>query len=334
MARGYPGTIVGAALIGGAFITQTVWKWGGVTTATMVDIGTVLLLAAVVFFLERGFTRKLVDVSARAARTAIENLQGVTQQRIAEEVRRENDLIDAIKEEVSFSSITNAMRVANLHRAIPGGSVVVQASEEPDGLRLLFCCIEYADTRGPVLEIKPLVGESIPRPGVPSKCQVTWQATNDVADTFNMLRRRLSEGGQAVAADRLDEQVAINELQRTIREAVSLKREGRLKGRLRELVGTDWAVTDVGIENPSHEFIILGSEVPFSYGPGAKERLASWKPDRPEWVTEDEWERLIQRAREIFPKLPFLTALSPLAENRSRWKPWVDPASPTGSAQY
>jgi hypothetical protein len=323
-----PCSIAGGALIGCAFITQTVWKWGGVATATMIDVGTVLLLAAVVFFLERGFTKKVADISARAARTAVENLQGEIQRQIAEEVRREDDLINAIQDDVSFSTVTEAMRVANLLRAIPGGSVVVQASLEPDGLRLLFCCIEYKDTRGPVLEIKPLVGEYMPRPGVDTKYQVTWQATQTAAEAFEMVRGRLREGRQTAAADRLALDVAINELYRTLSEATKLKRQGKLKGRLRELVGTDWAVTDPGIESLSHGIVIHGSEVPFHFFVGETEQLANWKPNRPDWIAEDQWERLIARAKEIFPKV---WGLSPLSENSRRWKAWVDPASLTFS---
>ena len=321
-----PCFIVGGALIGSAFITQTEWKWGGVATATMIDVGTVLFLAAVVFFLEQRFTKKVADISARAARTAVENLHGEIQRRIAEEVRREDDLIDAIQDEVSFSTVTEAMRVANLLRAIPGGSVVVQASQEPDGLRLLFCCIEYKDTRGPVLEIKPVVGEYMPRPGVDTKYQVTWQATQTAAEAFEMVRDRLREGRQNAAADLLDLDMAINELYRTLSEAAKLKRQGKLKGRLRELVGTDWAVTNAGVESLSHGIVIHGSEVPFHFFVGETQQLANWKPNRPDWAAEDQWERLIARAKEIFPNV---WGFSPLSENSKRWTAWVDPASLT-----
>jgi hypothetical protein len=125
-------------------------------------------------------------------------------------------------------------------------------------------------------------------------------------------------------AEQLDWTVAAGDLQRTIAAAVRLKRARALQGRLHELVGTDWAITTQGIENIKHPgFLVPGLTVP-----ARKQDRQTWQPERPDWATDDEqWRRVVERAREYFPESTLEQARRWLPRDRRTWYPWVEEAA-------
>lgn len=130
--------------------------WKGVTPSIVVNFGTALLLAGVLFLLERRFTSRVVRAGQRAVQEVAEQVEGRLKQRTDELSARVADLqtqveqrmqaraeeqdrkIGALGDDVSYDTVTTALTEANQLRAIKRGQVTVQAAEDPDGVALIF----------------------------------------------------------------------------------------------------------------------------------------------------------------------------------------------------
>jgi hypothetical protein len=83
------------------------------------------------------------------------------------------------------------------------------------------------------------------------------------------------------------------------------------RGRIAEIVGNDWAITDIGIESLTHDFRVLRAEFPSMYSPyndpnsGGFYRGPLVPPEiaQPDWVDADEWRYLINRASKRFTRV-------------------------------
>ena len=288
----------------------------------MVDLGSAVLLAGVLFFLERRFVRNVEVVATRVATTTADSRIDEQSQRTAgkfEELsRRMDDLVrerssrqdSAIEalENPTFRSVATALAEANKLNAFPFGEIAVQASRDWAEMRLAFSWVSHAgDGRfgipaGPRLQIRGLLPH---KPGVPYvSIGTTWTAGDATEDVGDRLRQQLEQAGRWEGAQTFDWLKTLDNLSRSIEIAIRSRRRDsdgwRLAGALFELVGDDWAITDGGLECPPREFRLDPSAFPSR--PAKMGSLKyDWEPEAPPWVSSDLWHELTRRCVSYFP---------------------------------
>jgi hypothetical protein len=144
--------VVGALSITAAFVMEHFYSWQGVSLETMVNIGTALLLAGVLFFLQRRFVTGVEEVVRRAAASAadarIDERVGQVGARLDELEERMNEVLTARRQRQddaigaldvpTFESVATALAEANALGALAYDHVTVQASAEISELGLEF----------------------------------------------------------------------------------------------------------------------------------------------------------------------------------------------------
>jgi len=296
----------------------------------LVNVGTALGLAALVFVMERHFTvtvaretdavrrevREEFDRRADALETRINELAGRTRA----EAQRRDSASDAIIERAadvsSRAAIANALAVAYKLHALDGIGLTVPASQTPTGLRLNFSWgSETAETRwdgdreweAPKLTVNN-DGRMPPRGGR-LVMKVVWKESDSAEAVGANVRDALIRVGEYAGEDSFDWQYTLVSLVEGLRRAVASQRRDpgvpNLHGKLIEMASRSIVFTTAGIETADGELLVPSKAFPrpdFGRGlqrVGDRER---WRPDhRPEsLVNDDEWDWLITRGLEIY----------------------------------
>lgn len=339
----------GAALNGLAFLVEAVWSWQGVAPSVLVNLGTAVALAGVLVVLERRFIGHVARASERAAQVAAERVETRLQARTDQLAARLDELqhevlqrargrakeqdakIAAMRDEVSFQTIADAMTTANSLVAIDEGQIIVQASHDPDGLALAFSWaedLEFSNHRSPGPHL------DITGPGV----DLEWRRGESAADVGDRLILELQRAGTWDGEAMLDWGLALHHLQQALEIAIASRRRDpwkwHLHGSLIELVSATWAITTGGVELFGRGLMLAGQDFPqrihpnlAKFAPEEAEHARTWFPEPPPAVTPDEWNRVIERAKRTLPH----AAVSPGAERT--WVPWgMDPRHAAASA--
>jgi hypothetical protein len=333
----------GGALVGLAFLVEARWHWQGVSTSVLVQLGASLGLAGVLFLLERRFTRRVERASERAAKHAAEQVETRMQERtdrlaarldelqsdVMKRVRRraeeQDATIAALRDDVSYETVTTALTEANRLNAIHDGQVTVQASYNPDGLILTFSWVEDTDinserSSGPHLDVD---GAGV---------NVEWRPGEPGGEVGHRLVEELQRAGRWDGETTLDWGVTLRNLQASLDLAISSIRRDRyawhLHGPLIELVSPTWVLTTAGVEHLGRGLMVPEADFPeqiprviANSSPTARQRAEearTWCPEAPNAVDPAEWERVISHGRSVFPRRrTIVTALGP-----STWVPW------------
>jgi hypothetical protein len=345
--------VFGLVLMAISLKGQTWWKWQGVAPGIVVNVGTDFLLAAVLFFLERRFTARVVRAGQRAVAEAaeqvearleqqaealsarIDDLQEQIDRRTQDRAEEQDRKINSLGEVASFATVTEAMTEANRLRAIVWGQVTVPASGDPDGLALTF---KWGFDRGqmplsgprPRLEIIASIEEDYGRPGPRPYIATSWEADEAPAEVADRLIQTLQSAGRWHGPRTLDWPLALRNLHRALSLAVTSRRDGeaasswRLYGALYELIGDDWAITEAGVENQALGQVVLAeSDFPATQSKPWGKPADEWPPERPEWAPPEEWERVLRHGRRRLPVNRGSLATSPI------WTPWTQPTPST-----
>lgn len=275
--------VLGASLVGAAFATEGWLGWVGVSTETMVSIGSIFLLAGAIFLLERHF---VVRVSAAVERAAIhavdERISAAThdttvrlhelEERMAELIAEQSTQQDAAVRDLvdpTYEHVADALAVANATGAITFGHVTVQGSTDFNELGLEFSWMEdkgtgrFAVPPGARLRIKAEVYADEHVSGGKPYIEVEWTPAKTALDVGQELRDQLIARGRWNGDDTLRWQTALQNLQVALDLAIRSRRResefGLLQGALNQLVG-EWAVTEAGIECPARGFLFPESE--------------------------------------------------------------------------
>ena len=324
--------ILGSELLGGVLIVIAFWlegnyQWQGVSIATLVAVGSIMLLTGVGFLLERRFLREVsraasesvsaavdarVEAASRQIGLRLDQLEELMEER-QQERRTEHDETIAALGEPSFESVATAMTTANRIGAIRNGHVTVQGSVDPDELGLTFSWgRDLGDGRfglvgGDGLRIKAELFADIfdRRGGGRPVIEVQWQP-DDTADAVGMrIREQLEHRGRWTSEGTLRWGVALANLQRALDLAVRSRRRDQgalwLKGALSEYVDDLWMITDAGIECPSRDYIFFGDDFPERPMRPQRPDEATWSPEAPPWADPVVWRRLVDRGRLRFP---------------------------------
>jgi hypothetical protein len=340
-------TAVGLALLTVALKGQTWWKWQGVAPGIVVNLGTAFLIAAVLFFMERRFTARVVQAGKRAVAEAaeqveerleqqtealsarIDDLQEQVDRRMQDRAQEQDRKIANLREVASFDTVTEAMTEANRFRAIVWGGVTVPASSDPDGIAVTFRWgfdrnKMLTDGPRPRLDIIVTIEADFDLPGLRPYIATPWEPSETPAEVADRLIQALQLAGRWNGPGTLDWPLALRNLHRALELAVTSRRDGqavgtwRLHGALYELIGEDWAITEAGVENRADSNVVLReSDFPAtSHKPWGKP-ADEWPPEKPQWATAEEWDRVLRHGERKLPMDHGPVATSPI------WTPWT-----------
>ncbi len=319
----------GAAVIGAAFATEKWLNWQGVSTETMVSIGSILLLAGVLFLLERRFIRRVgvavrqetaravderIEAATEGTRSRLQHLQEQVDELVAKQHERQDASVKAL-ELPSFRTVAGALAIANELGAISHGHVIVQGSSAFDELGLDFSWGRHMGTGrfsippGDRLRVKAEVYADERAVGARPLIEVEWTPNKSAEDVGMELREQLTSRGRWNGTGTLRWQRALTNLQSALDIAIRSRRRdaasGLLQGAMRQFV-SDWAITDAGIEHPARGVVLAQEEFPTHLDlmrrRGERRGEDAWNPQPPEGVDEKLWRFLVHRARRWLPR--------------------------------
>ncbi len=229
-----------------AFVTEYLFSWKGAAIETLVGVGTSLLLAAVLFFLQRRFVSVVEEVATRAAEMAVEA-------RVEERVRQVDARIDELGQRLNqalearnqrqdaavqaldvptYQSVANALAEANRLGAIVDGNVRVQGSRERGELALDFSWTrQMADGRfsepdRTELKVEAYIYADEHARGGRPLIRTIWRQ-KDSADQVGLdLRGQLERRGRWQSDGTLDWPMSLKNLQASLDAAIRSRRRG------------------------------------------------------------------------------------------------------------
>lgn len=303
--------------------------WPNVTVDTITSVGVAFLLTFVLFAFERRFTRNVaaqvrdtteaaVAVRTKALGARLDELEARLSARRAETEATQNRVVDAIAEEVSFSTLAAALSEAERVGAIEDGSLTVPASTQPPWLAAQFRFGTSHVVRGdgliindgtvPSLTVKVEVEKLVGEFGRPI-FEVEWDPATESDEVGDDLTTQLRHRGRLGEAKVFDFSLAVRELQRGLRLALSDQRSPAgseaLHGHLLELVGEDWAITRAGVENLRTGLLLTLEEIGLS-SRGRLSEISKVPIMPPSEASPEQWNYLRSRAGLQPVRHPFL----------------------------
>lgn len=318
------GLIIAITLVGGAFVAapfllaQRDAKYGtvpGVTSGTLTNIGTSIVLIGIVFFLERGFVKRVTAAAAQSTARVVEErtaeLKTANEElatdladlraefhRVAEsESEEETAPLRKVATDVSFDAVAEALETANDFGALSGGVVTVPMKAPVDRPELVTFDWRYHELRGqdgmPNDQYVPAIAVSYNATrnpgggsGVPV-VEVLWMPDESPAQLLLKLRKEMTRLGFGAEAKGVDADVLEN-VGRALSDAVAGRRadEGAwVTGQLSTWLADGWAVTDAGLISRDHG-TIPSKDFPKTHGVPHPE---PFNPPAPEGISEAFW---------------------------------------------
>lgn len=320
-------TVVGASFLAAPFFLagrDPAYGTGeGVTSSTLTNIGTSIVLVGVVFFLERGFVKRVTAAAARSTARVVEertadltkanaelatelaDLRAEFQRVVESETEDRTAPLRNVATDVSFDSVAEALETANDFGALRGGAVTVPLKAPVDRPELVTFDWRYHKLRGPdgmrAEECAPTIAVTYHPtrhpgggPGMPV-VEVLWLPNEPPADLLLKLRQEMIRLGFGAEAKSVDPDVLAH-VGIALRDAVvgrTAEDGAWLRGRLDEWLADGWAVTDEGLISRDHGTIpsadfpesdVMGHSKPF-------------EPPVPDGVSEAFWRFAVDRAR-------------------------------------
>ncbi|WP_336159974.1 hypothetical protein [Amycolatopsis sp. VC5-11] len=322
-------TLLGLAVLAVAVGGQEWWQWQGIWPSILTNAGTAFLLAALLFVLERRFTGRVIQANRRAVREAaaeveenlqhrtddlaarIDDLQAQVDQRLNAEAESQDTVVAGL-ETPTYDTVREALTEANHLNALSGGTVTVQASPDPAGIRFAFCYGTYVEA-GPAalpaglrLEIEARVPRDPVNTG-PGRLIIAeeWRPEDTFTDVASRMTAQLRRNGHWAGPETVDWSLTMRNLRRSLDLAIAARRGDpvpwRLHGPLFQLVGTRWAITEAGIEDErTNDVVLAPSDFPKKpFGP--RSVTTSWHPNPPADADLVEWRSVVMLGQERFP---------------------------------
>lgn len=320
--------VLGLSFIGLAHLADLFWQWPEVTVGTLTDIGAALLIAFFLFILERRFTRRVteqvrstaeavVEEKTQGIGTRLDDLEARLNARRAETQAAQDQALDSISDAVSFDSLTGVLAEAEHVGAIGGAGLTVPAGAPGTRLMANFRFGTEQISRGDGLVIDDgtvprfrvtIIAEAKPGEfGLPH-FDVRWEPEIAADEVGARLEAIMRQRDHLTDAKALDFPLSLGGLQRGLRLAIDDQRvprgEEKLRSKLRELIGQDWAITNAGVQNLGRGWAWTWDELGILQYRNPTNR--SKRPSAPEGVDEADWIFIYQRADDQRPRgFPF-----------------------------
>jgi hypothetical protein len=258
--------------------------WQIVLLTTLTNIGTALLLAVVIFVLQRHFTRDVRGTIVEAAkdevstqtrglreetaqlRTRLDDLTRQFGQQMEQRDQEAHDVVTRARDDVTFETVADLFEVAADVNALWFGSVMIPGGTDLDGPRVR---IRWADLSnvwrgGNVFDnyddmISPAIQIELERPdgvrGPWSPAETLWFPWQRPAETWSAFAEAMVTAGHGPLVRQLDPTVAMNHLIDALEAAINGRRHtpgSWMRGALEEWVASGWAVSEYGLESRDH----------------------------------------------------------------------------------
>lgn len=332
-------TLTGIALTGLPFVLSAVDhdKFGdrhALTSSTLTNIGTTLLLAALLFGLERTFLKRVTKATAASVEAAVdertrhfeeesqrlasklEDLTAQVQERIAAEAAQRGASIAKIAADVTFDTVAEAMEQANDLSALWHGVITVPGNGTPTAPKVMFDWRpqELEDEKGQRRIYSPLrliveVYDQRSNRHVHA-AEVLWWRGEAVTEAMSSIRKELMKAGRGADGRAIDDTYLFTMFQRAIDLAIE-ERQGYedfwVHGPIDELITEDLAVTSQGLSIRGHALLASTDfPAPQSFG-GIKIRKElsverpPFPPPAPEGISEEQWTAALKQAQRSHP---------------------------------
>lgn len=319
-------TVVGAGFLAAPFfLADRDPAYGtaeGITSGTLTNIGTSIVLVGVVFFLERGFVKRVTAAAAQSTARVVEertaelktanaelatelaDLRAEFHRAVESESEDQTAPLRNVATDVSFDSVAEALETANDFGALRGGVVTVPLKAPVDQPELVTFDWRYHELRGPdgmrAEEYAPGIAVTYHPtrhpgggPGMPV-VEVLWLPDEPPTELLLKLRKemiRLGFGGEAKSVDA----DVLAHVGIALQDAVAgrtAEAGAWLRGQLYAWLADGWAVTEEGLISRDHG-TIPRADFPETHG---VPHPAPFEPPAPEGVSEGFWRFAVDRA--------------------------------------
>ncbi|WP_142057754.1 hypothetical protein [Pseudarthrobacter sp. B4EP4b] len=294
--------------------------WSGV----LINVGTSILLAGVLFVLERRFvkeTRVVVAEAAEAAATqAVEHASNANNQlgarvselearlneQLAEQQRIHDEALSSLTSDASYESVFPSLKMAYELGAVSQQGLTIPAGPDAGSPRIRFVYEPafYDDEGGGHEEQLTVqyVAERKPNEMGTPIVSTLWHAGDHPTDVFRRLMADMVRSGRGNDTKRLKIGNAFTNLALALKEAMSARRgdeSWQSGGSVIELLTDGWILTENGVETRGHGIVATPPQFtpPFS----ASERQAWRLPDKPKWADPEVWKVAMQRGQQELP---------------------------------
>ncbi|MBM6401442.1 hypothetical protein [Phycicoccus sonneratiae] len=346
-----------APFILSAFLTSAFGQWQVISSTTLTNVGTTLMLAAVLFLLERKFTKSVSAAAESTARLevleqtrdlreaadALRQRVDVIDAKLAERrdarLRQTQSLVESARAEASFDAFAQLLEKANDLNALWHGSVVVPAGAMGSPrVRVFWGERSHAvlvhnifDEAEPAIELSYVApDEEQQGPFRPARSR--WVASQSPAEALDALILEMQSAGHGPASRAITSQI-FEHVAIAVGEAISSRANepsSWMTGQLEEWIGDGMAVTSSGLEARQGGLLIAAEDFP-EQGPVAgpasqKRKPVPFSPPCPSGVDPTSWAIGIDRSRPHFGR-PWVRSISASEHGP---KPYTSQTTPRG----
>jgi len=330
-----------------------------------VNVGTALLLAAPLVYIEPRFKTRIARAAAESADAKyetrvealtdrVDDLQTSTRELFERYSATENEAVDDMVTRPNFHTVSSALVEANKSHAIDRVmGVAIPASEGIPEVLIQFrymspTAARPGDHSHDFLDVTPAV--LVPPPnGHFWPFEEHWPARESADQVGARLMKELQAAGLKSVEAKVDWKGAIDRLGVALGIAFESKRsDGKLIGHIIEMGPRDWFLTSSGIEHLKQGLVVDVKEFPPTWegvlgvagavlSGSSKEVIEEHLKrldESPDWADPDEWKYILGRARAVFPgfnrkdgKLPpaFASLVPPMKPEPKRPAPPAPP---------
>lgn len=316
--------VTGAPYVLAGFVDDRFGDWQVLLAGTLTSVGTILLLVAAVWLLERTFAARITSAVQETAKATVaqetsalaagqrdlalrlDELQVRLNERVERATREQDAIIRALSDRISYESVKAALEQADALGALWFHEVTIPAGDGAPNLpRFVFRW--GARRTGPWLdeilsednEVPRLTITHEPRQGSDTKVRLRWGADHSADEILGELRQGMIAAGFAEESKVVDASLFTN-LHAALREAVAGRRGDPgawLEGALDEWITNDWAITAHGLEHRGPHGM-RSDQFPVHWDGRSNQAARTWKqPPAPDGIDGALWDFLIRRAR-------------------------------------
>lgn len=321
------GGFLGCLAIGAAWGLEAKWGWDGVTPSVLVNIGSTVALAGVVFWLERRFAGTVenavsVERAERATeitkvRARVSEIQDRMRDLIAEHDASIAQALDRARDTPDYDTLTDVFQRAIEMNALWAPEVTVPTSHDMTGNSLQFRWgpRRYTNNLGSAYWEGPdmlHIESGLHGFGGPHREEraIVWDENTDITEFGLAVRQALIAGSAPVDEASFSWIVTLNNLSDVLRLAIDSQKRtpGRPKfsGKIKRLFTSDLVGTTVGIETTDGRIILSAEEV-------RKPAIVSendtqpWRPasSKPDDISDRDWQWLSSWAQSEYSLMPY-----------------------------
>lgn len=313
-------TTVGVALLVAATALVGGWADAQFWSSVLVNLGTTIFLAGFLVWLERRLVATARTVAREAASTAaaeaataaaeeatrvlserLDAIQDRYERRRAERESAEDAAIRSLATEISYDAVLEALTTA--HALGAASSPLYATAGTPGVAPVVGVGLVWADNQfdeSPPWEVEHLrLSVDTSLLGRAHVVEADWTTSDDPVDVLARIRDEMVRAGygpesQVLAFDEWFENVRVG-----LEDGLAGRRGNagawRSRGSLLDVISSQWVVSDQGIEHRDHGLVAERELFTRAVVPGSGKAFT--QPPAPEWVDDDTWVLVANRAR-------------------------------------